>query len=170
MRSARRQLAVSAASGDREVILRVASAERAAETATEVAAMTCAARVAGGALPVAELLGYDLAERTGYGLVLIARVPGTSVIPAEPDPGRLRALRAPSRLGSARSSSPRHPRSRSGAGRSSARISRVCGASTARRICSARPRRRWPRPRPGRDGRARPGAWRGLVARQHTVG
>jgi aminoglycoside phosphotransferase (APT) family kinase protein len=80
--------------GDREVVLRVASAERAAETATEVAAMTCATRVAGAALPVAELLGYDIAERTGYGLVLTARVPGTSVIPPEPDLGRLRALGA----------------------------------------------------------------------------
>jgi aminoglycoside phosphotransferase (APT) family kinase protein len=81
-------------SGDREVILRVVSAERAVETATEVAAMACAARVAGGVLPVAELLGYDLAERTGNGLMLMARVPGTSMIPAEPDPERLRALGA----------------------------------------------------------------------------
>jgi hypothetical protein len=80
--------------GEREVILRVVRAERAAETATEVAAMTCAARVAGAILPVAELLGYDLAERTGYGLMLIARVPGTSVIPSEPDPERLQALGA----------------------------------------------------------------------------
>jgi aminoglycoside phosphotransferase (APT) family kinase protein len=80
--------------GDREVILRMARAEQAAETATEVAAMTYAARVAGTALPVAELLGYDLAERTGYGLVLTARVPGTSVIPRGPDPERLRALGA----------------------------------------------------------------------------
>jgi aminoglycoside phosphotransferase (APT) family kinase protein len=80
--------------GDREVVLRVARAELAAETATEVAAMTCAARVAGAILPVAELLGYDLAERTGYGLVLTARVPGTSAIPPEPDPERLRALGA----------------------------------------------------------------------------
>ena len=80
--------------GGRELVLRVARAEQAAETATEVAAMTYAARVAGSALPVAELLGYDLAERTGYGLVLTARVPGTSVIPAEPDPERLRALGA----------------------------------------------------------------------------
>ena len=71
---------------DREVILRVARAEQAAETATEVAAMTCVARVAGDILPVAELLAYDLAERTGYGLVLTACVPGTSVIPPEPDP------------------------------------------------------------------------------------
>src|SRR5579859_619829 len=45
--------------GDREVVMRVARAERAAETATEVAAMTCVARVAGASLPVAELLGYD---------------------------------------------------------------------------------------------------------------
>jgi aminoglycoside phosphotransferase (APT) family kinase protein len=80
--------------GDREVILRVVRAERAAETATEVAAMTCAARVADAILPVAELLGYDLAERTGYGLMLVARVPGTSVIPSEPDPERLQALGA----------------------------------------------------------------------------
>ena len=80
--------------GDREVILRVARAEQAAETATEVAAMTCVARVAGDILPVAELLAYDLAERTGYGLVLTACVPGTSVIPPEPDPERLRALGA----------------------------------------------------------------------------
>jgi aminoglycoside phosphotransferase (APT) family kinase protein len=80
--------------GDREVVLRVARAERAAETATEVAAMTYAARVAGASLPIAELLGYDLAERTGYALVLTARVPGTGVIPPEPDPVRLRALGA----------------------------------------------------------------------------
>jgi len=80
--------------GEREVVLRVARAEQVPETATEVAAMTCAARVAAAAIPVAELLGYDLAERTGYGLILIARVPGTSVIPAEPDPERLRALGA----------------------------------------------------------------------------
>ena len=80
--------------GDREVVLRVAPAELAAETATEVAAMTHAGEVAGPALPVAELLGYDLAERTGYGLVLTACVPGTSLIPPAPDPERLRALGA----------------------------------------------------------------------------
>ena len=80
--------------GDRQVVLRVARAEQVAETATEVAAMTYAARVAGAILPVAELLGYDLAERTRYGLVLTTRVPGTSAIPPEPDPERLRALGA----------------------------------------------------------------------------
>jgi len=80
--------------GDREVVLRVARAEQAAETATEVAAMTYAARVAGAIVPVAELIGYDLAERTGYGLVLTACVPGTSVIPPGPDPERLKALGA----------------------------------------------------------------------------
>jgi Phosphotransferase enzyme family len=80
--------------GDREVVLRVARAEQAAETATEVAAMTYAARVAGAILPVAELIGYDLAERTGYGLVLTACVPGASVIPLEPDPERLQSLGA----------------------------------------------------------------------------
>jgi hypothetical protein len=80
--------------GDREVVLRVGRAELAAETATEVTAMTYAASAAGVSLPVAELLGYDLAVRTGYGLVLTACVPGTSVIPPEPDPVRLRALGA----------------------------------------------------------------------------
>jgi hypothetical protein len=76
--------------GDREVVLRVARAEQAAETATEVAAMTYAARVAGSTLRVAELLGYDLAQRTGYGLVLTARVPGD-----KRDPARLRHDPAP---------------------------------------------------------------------------
>lgn len=80
--------------GDREVILRVAHSGGVAETATEVAAMTLASRVARATLPVAELLGYDLAERTRYGLLLTTRVPGTSVIPPEPDPKRLRALGA----------------------------------------------------------------------------
>jgi aminoglycoside phosphotransferase (APT) family kinase protein len=80
--------------GGREVVLRVAPAGQVAETATEVAAMTCAARVAGAALPVAELLGHDLGDRTGYGLVLTACMAGTSVIPPEPDPERLRALGA----------------------------------------------------------------------------
>jgi hypothetical protein len=80
--------------GDREAVLRVAPAGQVADTATEVAAMTCAARVADAALPVAELLGHDLADRTGYGLVLSACMAGTSVIPPEPDPERLRALGA----------------------------------------------------------------------------
>ena len=53
--------------GDREVVLRVGRAELAAETATEVTAMNYAARMAGVTLPVAELLGYDLAVRTGSG-------------------------------------------------------------------------------------------------------
>ena len=80
--------------GDREVVLRVVRAELAAETATEVAAMTYAKQVAGATLPVADLLGYDLAECTSYGLVLAACVPGTSAIPPEPEPERLRALGA----------------------------------------------------------------------------
>lgn len=81
-------------SSDREVVLRIARAELAAETATEVAAMSHVTRVAGATVPVADLLGYDLAERTGYGLVLTACVHGASVIPAVPDPERLRALGA----------------------------------------------------------------------------
>ena len=56
--------------------------------------MTHAARVSGVVLPVADLLGYDFAERTRYGLLLTARVAGTSVIPPEPDPERLRAVGA----------------------------------------------------------------------------
>jgi len=80
--------------GGREVVLRVGRAELAAETATEVAAMTYLASVAGASVPVAELLGYDLAERTGYRLLLTACVPGTGVIPLEPDPVRLQALGA----------------------------------------------------------------------------
>jgi hypothetical protein len=78
--------------GDREVVLRAARAQYVSETATEVAAMTCVARVADVILPVPELLGYDLAERTGYGLVLTACVPGISAIPAEPDPERPLAI------------------------------------------------------------------------------
>jgi aminoglycoside phosphotransferase (APT) family kinase protein len=44
--------------------------------------------------PSLGLLGYDLAERTGHALVLTTCVPGTSLIPPEPDPARLRALGA----------------------------------------------------------------------------
>src|SRR5579859_5695828 len=57
---------------------------------TEVAAMTCVARVAGATLPVAELLGYDLAERTGYGLVLTADWDCAGVGPPGIDLGSLR--------------------------------------------------------------------------------
>jgi Ser/Thr protein kinase RdoA (MazF antagonist) len=80
--------------GGRNVVLRVAPARRAGETETEVAAMTHVARVAQAGLPVPELLGYDLAEQTGYALLLIGQVAGSGVIPAEPDPERLRALGA----------------------------------------------------------------------------
>ncbi len=80
--------------GDRNVVLRVAPARRAGETETEVAAMTHVARAAAAGLPVPEVLGYDLAEQTGYALMLTGQVPGSSVIPAEPDPERLRALGA----------------------------------------------------------------------------
>jgi len=78
----------------RNVVLRVIAARRAGETETEVAAMTHVARVAQAGLPVPELLGYDLAEQTGYALVLTGQVAGSGVIPAEPDPERLRALGA----------------------------------------------------------------------------
>lgn len=84
--------------GDREVVLRVAGAGQVAETATEVAAMTCVAQVASAGLPVPDLLGYDLAERTRYGLIITARMPGTSMIPPVPDPERLQALGAAAAL------------------------------------------------------------------------
>src|SRR5260370_33403796 len=70
--------------GGREGVLRVARAGLAAETATEVAAMACAARAAGAMLPLAELLGYHPAEPAGYGARLPTRRPGTSGIPAAP--------------------------------------------------------------------------------------
>jgi aminoglycoside phosphotransferase (APT) family kinase protein len=78
-----------------EVVLRVVRAELAHETRNEVAAMTYAARAAGDtSLPVPELLGHDLAVRTGYGLVLTSYVPGTSRIPVQPHQDRLRTLGA----------------------------------------------------------------------------
>jgi hypothetical protein len=131
--------------GDREVVLRVARAEQAAETATEVAAMTYAARAAGATLPVAELLGYDLVERTGYGLVLTVCVPGTSVISPEPDPERLRTLGAvAARISSIElTPAPALPvRSRPIGAEDFA----GSAASRARLVCCVRPRRRWPQP------------------------
>jgi len=77
----------------RNVVLRVAGANRASSAETEVAAMSHVTRADPG-VPVAEVLGYDLAEKTGYALLLIGELPGSSVIPAEPDPGQLRALGA----------------------------------------------------------------------------
>jgi len=74
--------------GGRNAVLRVIAARRAGETETEVAAMTHVARVAQAGLPVPELLGYDLAEQTGYALMLTGQVAGSGVIPAEPDPER----------------------------------------------------------------------------------
>ena len=81
-----RQSGLAVAAANREPAGGPAGGTRwaAAETATEVAAMTCAARAPSAVLPVAELLSCDLAERTGYGLVLTACVPGTSMIPPEP--------------------------------------------------------------------------------------
>jgi aminoglycoside phosphotransferase (APT) family kinase protein len=78
----------------RNVVLRVADAGRVPEAKTEVAAMLRVARAADLGLPVPELLGHDLAEQTGYALVLTGHLPGSSAIPAEPDSGQLRALGA----------------------------------------------------------------------------
>lgn len=60
--------------GDQNTVLRVAAAERAGEAETEVAALTYAACAADPGLPVAEVLGYDLAEQTGYALVLTGQL------------------------------------------------------------------------------------------------
>jgi aminoglycoside phosphotransferase (APT) family kinase protein len=57
-------------------LLRVIAAEQAGETETEVAAMTHIARAAKAGLPVPEVLGYDLAEQTGYALALTGLVHG----------------------------------------------------------------------------------------------
>lgn len=126
--------------GDREVVLRVARPEYVAETATEVTAMTCVGRVANATLPVPELLAYDLAERTGYGLVVTARVPGTSAIPPEPDEERLRALgAAAARISSVKlTSAPTLPaRSRPIEGEDFAAMRREQGASDLLRAAEA---------------------------------
>ena len=111
-----------------------------------------------------ELLGYDLVERTGYGLVLTACLPGTSATPPDPDREQLRALGAAA-AGSARPSSIRSLRSRSGAGRSRARTSPPCAATRAHRTARAAEAAA---ARPG-GGRPWPCARR-PVARQHAVG
>lgn len=75
----------------KQVVLRVASLKWAESVATEVAGMQLAAEAG---VPVPELLGHDDGTATGRALVLMSRVAGSSLIPAEPDSGRLRVLGA----------------------------------------------------------------------------
>ena len=146
---------------EREVVLRVARGEQAADTATEVAAMTQAAQ-AGGTLPVAELLGYDCAERTRFGLVLTARMPGTSVIPPEPHPEKLQALgAAAARISSIElTPAPALPlRSRPIEAEDFARMRREQGASDL--VCAAEAAVAAARPGDGRVGLVHGDLWYG---------
>jgi aminoglycoside phosphotransferase (APT) family kinase protein len=77
--------------GDRELVLRVGEPSDAAWFATEVAALRLAARAG---LPVPRLLGHHDGAAAGIPLVLTECLPGSSQIPREPDPCRLRALGA----------------------------------------------------------------------------
>jgi len=77
--------------GDRELVLRVGEPADAASFATEVAALRLAARTG---IPVPRLLGHDDGTGAGIPLVLTECVPGSSQIPREPEPPRLRALGA----------------------------------------------------------------------------
>lgn len=77
--------------GHRELVLRIGWPADAASFATEVAALRLAAR---SGIPVPRLLGHDDGTAAGVPLVLIEYVPGSSQIPREPEPSRLRALGA----------------------------------------------------------------------------
>jgi aminoglycoside phosphotransferase (APT) family kinase protein len=78
--------------GGRQVVLRTGGPGQARQIATEAAGL---ARAAGLAVPVPELLGHDDGRAAGGGAVLLsAALPGSSAIPAEPRPARLRALGA----------------------------------------------------------------------------
>jgi aminoglycoside phosphotransferase (APT) family kinase protein len=73
----------------RELVLRVVT--DAASLVTEVAALRLAAQVG---VPASRLLAHDDGHAAGVMLVLIERLPGSSQIPREPDPSRLRSLGA----------------------------------------------------------------------------
>jgi hypothetical protein len=76
---------------DRELVLRIGQRGDTASFATEVAALRLAAQAA---IPAPWLLGHDDGAVAGVPLVLTGYLPGSSQIPAEPDPPRLRALGA----------------------------------------------------------------------------
>jgi aminoglycoside phosphotransferase (APT) family kinase protein len=75
----------------RELVLRVGGLSDAASFATVVAALRLAARAG---IPVPRLLDHDDGTATGIPLVLTEYLPGSSQIPLQPDPARLRALGA----------------------------------------------------------------------------
>jgi aminoglycoside phosphotransferase (APT) family kinase protein len=77
--------------GSRQVVLRVGRPGYAAELATESAALRLAA---GTAVPVPALLGWDDGGAAGVPVVLSSALPGSSLIPRQPDPDRLAALGA----------------------------------------------------------------------------
>lgn len=77
--------------GDRELVLRVGRLADAASFATEVAALRLAAQAA---IPVPRLLAHDGGAAAGAPVVLTERLPGSSQIPRELSPARLRALGA----------------------------------------------------------------------------
>jgi aminoglycoside phosphotransferase (APT) family kinase protein len=78
--------------GDRQVVLRTGRPGQEQQIATEAAGL---ARAAGLGVPVPELLGHDDGRAAGGVPVLLsAALPGSSTIPPEPVPARLRALGA----------------------------------------------------------------------------
>jgi aminoglycoside phosphotransferase (APT) family kinase protein len=77
--------------GGRELVLRVGLPSDAASFATVVAALRLAARAG---ISVPRLVGDDDGTATGIPLVLTEYLPGSSQIPLQPDPARLRALGA----------------------------------------------------------------------------
>jgi aminoglycoside phosphotransferase (APT) family kinase protein len=76
---------------DCELVLRIGQLGDTASFATEVAALRLAAQAA---IPASRLLGHDDGTAAGVPLVLTEYLPGSSQIPAVPDPSRLRALGA----------------------------------------------------------------------------
>lgn len=77
--------------GHRDLVLRAGQPDEAASFATEVAGLRLAARAG---IPVPGLLACDEGAAAGGPLVLTGRLPGSSEIPRDPDPSRLRALGA----------------------------------------------------------------------------
>lgn len=77
--------------GHHDLVLRVGQSDEAASFATEVAGLRLAARAG---IPVPGLVACDQDAAAGGPLVLTGRLPGSSQIPRDPDPSRLRALGA----------------------------------------------------------------------------
>ncbi len=77
--------------GQRDLVLRAGQPGETASFATEVAGLRLAA---GAGVPVPGLLACDEGAAAAGPLVLTGRLPGSSQIPRDPDPSRLRALGA----------------------------------------------------------------------------